>query len=61
MAFRKTNRIEKDDHQVVPNPNETTASDSLKEASWNDVLKERIDAELEAQKQRRRESGYSEE
>lgn len=62
MAFRKTNRIEKDDHQVVV-PTEKTAS-SLKEETWDDVLKARIAAELEAltpeQKQRRRESGYFE-
>lgn len=46
MAFRKTNRIEKKDHTVVV-PTEKTAS-SLKEETWNDVLKARIAAELEA-------------
>ena len=47
--FIKTNKIEKKDHTVVLNPDETT-SESLKEASWNDVLKQRIAAELEERK-----------
>lgn len=46
MAFRKTNRIEKTDHQVVV-PTKNTKS-SLKEATWNEVLKARIAAEVEA-------------
>lgn len=48
MGFVKTNKIEKSDHTVVV-PTEDT-EDSLKEASWNEVLAARIAAELEAQR-----------
>lgn len=46
MGFIKTNKIEKADHQVVV-PTENT-EESLREASWNEVLASRIAAELEA-------------
>lgn len=49
MAFRKTNKIDKADHKVVePTKDDLQKSAALREDTWDQELRARIAAELEA-------------